>query len=517
MLFFDILPQTTFFGVILALVVVWCIQTAVYRLYFSPIAHFPGPKLAAFTLWYEFYYDAWLGGQYVFKIHRLHAQYGPIIRINPYELHIDTPEFYDELYAGSSKKRDKYRWHNKWAANDSSAWGSIDHDIHRMRRGVINLFFSKASVRRLQPVIQERVDQLLSRIKGFKVSGKRLTISLAYVALSSDVIADYSFGRRPQRLEQEDFDPAYAQAMHEQAATMHFNNQIYWPFQLLTSLPHWLALAIAPNISLYIDFVLDCAKSIEAIKNGSCDLSTKTSHPTLFQELLEGDVPDSEKSIDRLVQEAQVVVSAGTETTAWCLSVITFYILTNPTILERLRVELEEAIPDPDKPVPVENIEQLPYLTACIQEGLRLSYGLSTRLPRVSPVDVMVFNDGKKDWHIPPGTPTSMTSYLIHHNESIFPKSHEYIPQRWIDDPRLDKYLISFSKGTRQCAGINLAYAELYTTLANIFRRYGGPESTGPEGSLELFETMKQDVEMVADMFIPFVKRGSKGIQVFVK
>ncbi|TVY35182.1 Cyrochrome P450 monooxygenase [Lachnellula subtilissima] len=380
-----------------------------------------------------------------------------------------------------------------------------------MRYGAINPFFSKASVRRLQPVIHERVDQLLSRIKGFKVSGKLLTISLAYVALSSDVIADYSFGQRPQRLEQEDFDPAYAQAMHEQAATMHFNNQIYWPFRLLSSLPHWLALAIAPNTSLYINFVLDCAKSIEAIKNGSCDLSTKTSHPTLFHELLEGDVPDSEKSMNQPVQEAQVVVSAGTETTAWCLSVITFHLLSNPTILERLRKELEEAIPDLNKLVP------LPYLTACIQEGLRLSYGLSTRLPRVSPVDLMVFNDGKKDWHIPRGTPTSMTSYLIHHNEPIFPKSHEYIPQRWIDDPRLDKYLISFSKGTRQCAGINLAYAELYTTLANIFRRYGGPESTGPEGRFELIETTKLDVEMVADMFLPFVKKGSRGIRVFVK
>ncbi len=65
--------------------------------------------------------------------------------------------------------------------------------------------------------------------------------------------------------------------------------------------------------------------------------------------------------------------------------------------------------------------------------------------------------------------------------------------------------------------GINLAYAELYTTLANIFRRYGGPESAGSEGSLELFETTKDDVEIAADMFIPFVKKGSKGIRVFVK
>lgn len=77
--------------------------------------------------------------------------------------------------------------------------------------------------------------------------------------------------------------------------------------------------------------------------------------------------------------------------------------------------------------------------------------------------------------------------------------------------------MVSFTKGTRQCVGINLAYAELYTCLASIFRRYGGPESMGPEGRLELFETTKEDVEMAADMFIPFVKPGSKGIRVLVK
>lgn len=35
---------------------------------------------------------------------------GPIIRINPHEIHMNDPEYIDEVYAGSSKKRDKYRW-----------------------------------------------------------------------------------------------------------------------------------------------------------------------------------------------------------------------------------------------------------------------------------------------------------------------------------------------------------------------------------------------------------------------
>lgn len=54
----------------------YTIYLAIDRLYLSPIAKFPGPRLAALTLWYEFYYDVYLGGQYTFKIGEMHAQYG---------------------------------------------------------------------------------------------------------------------------------------------------------------------------------------------------------------------------------------------------------------------------------------------------------------------------------------------------------------------------------------------------------------------------------------------------------
>ena len=48
----------------------------IYRLYLSPIAHFPGRKLAALTFWYEFYFDVIKRGSYVWEIQKMHETYG---------------------------------------------------------------------------------------------------------------------------------------------------------------------------------------------------------------------------------------------------------------------------------------------------------------------------------------------------------------------------------------------------------------------------------------------------------
>ena len=64
--------------IVIPLYLSWLAVEAVRRLFFSNIAHIPGPKLAALTSWYEFYYDVVKPGQYVWKIKDLHREYGKL-------------------------------------------------------------------------------------------------------------------------------------------------------------------------------------------------------------------------------------------------------------------------------------------------------------------------------------------------------------------------------------------------------------------------------------------------------
>ena len=148
---------------------------------------------------YEFYYDVVLRGQYTFHLRTLHAKYGPIIRINPYELHISDPAYYDTLYASSAsgEKRDKWEWYTKQFGTPEAMFSTVGHDQHKARRAALNRFFSMASVRKLQPVIQERVQQLVSRLRALKSeSEKSIKIDYAFAAFTNGKFRPYSLKYR---------------------------------------------------------------------------------------------------------------------------------------------------------------------------------------------------------------------------------------------------------------------------------------------------------------------------------
>ena len=128
--------------------------------------------------------------------------------------------------------------------------------------------------------------------------------------------------------------------------------------------------------------------------------------PTIFHGLLMNSrLEDSEKGADRLIEEARTLISGGTDTTASTLECLTYHLLANPSIIKRLKAELAEAIEDPQQMPQMAQLEILPYLTAVIQEAIRLHPAASVRQERVAPDEDLVFEDrefGKK-YVIPKG------------------------------------------------------------------------------------------------------------------
>lgn len=91
---------------------------------------------------------------------------GPVVRINPEELHFNDIAFADEIYAGKGRKRDKQVHFLESVAGPirSSAFSTAGHDLHRIRRNAVNKFFSRAQIARLESVIKEFANKLCDKI-----------------------------------------------------------------------------------------------------------------------------------------------------------------------------------------------------------------------------------------------------------------------------------------------------------------------------------------------------------------
>jgi cytochrome P450 len=230
----------------------------------------------------------------------------------------------------------------------------------------------------------------------------------------------------------------------------------------------------------------------------------KSAQRTIFHELINNEqLPAEERSLPRLVDEGQTMIAAGQETTSFFLRTATYYILADPAILSKLKAELITAISDSTNMPHLSELQRLPYLHAVVQETHRFSHGVTGRLQRISPDKPIKYGD----WLIPAGTPVSMTSLLQHKDPNKFRDPESFRPDRWLSGKTSEKYLVPFCKGSRQCLGLNLANAEIYLTLATVFRRF----------DMELYETTARDAEVAHDFFIPHGHADSKGVRVIFK
>jgi len=399
------------------------------------------------------------------------------VRITPDEVHILDSDFWETIFTKAGRV-DKYEWLSGRFGNENSVLSTGPDELHRTRRNALNPFFSRKRIIELQGVVRQKLKLLLRKVQEYQDSGAPFAINRGYMAFAEDVIMQYCFANDYNSLDVPNWNPI----LHDpfQAVSISGNLSLQFPLlpKILNTLPQSWLVKLEPLYALVFQmqrvsvFTMhirslcsfggqDFAKQIVNLKSGKINTSAETaSHGTIFSELLQGDLPLSQKSDLRLQDEAQLIIGAGLATTGWTLSVATFYLLSNPSVLARLQKELKEVIPTKDESDPTAGLEwteleKLPYLTGCIKEAVRLSYSTTSRNARLLSRPIQYGS-----WVIPAGTPISMTIPFLNHDEEIFPNSNSFVPERWLGSPKtkngspLDRYFVGFGKGTRSCLGI---------------------------------------------------------------
>lgn len=178
------------------------------------------------------------------------------MRIRPDALHVNDPNFIDVLYTQNPKmRRERYKTIIDLINAPGSSLATKDHDMHRKRRSVLNPYFSKQNVRRLEPIINHTLQTLLDRMKCWASDGKPVRISVPFRAVTKDIIQAYCFGPGESCLEMEDCNAAFFDVLTPQRVC-HLGTYFPRICALSAKLPPSLTVMLIPRVALFVHFVM---------------------------------------------------------------------------------------------------------------------------------------------------------------------------------------------------------------------------------------------------------------------
>nr|XP_001112302.2 phylloquinone omega-hydroxylase CYP4F2 isoform X1 [Macaca mulatta]XP_028695623.1 phylloquinone omega-hydroxylase CYP4F2 isoform X1 [Macaca mulatta] len=187
--------------------------------------------------------------------------------------------------------------------------------------------------------------------------------------------------------------------------------------------------------------------------------------------LLSKDEDGKKLSDEDIRAEADTFMFEGHDTTASGLSWVLYHLAKHPEYQERCRQEVQELLKDREpKEIEWDDLAQLPFLTMCIKESLRLHPPVPA-ISRCCTQDI-VLPDGRV---IPKGVICHISVLGTHHNPAVWPDPEVYDPFRF--DPenikeRSPLAFIPFSAGPRNCIGQAFAMAEMKVVLALTLLRF---------------------------------------------
>ncbi|KAH7061556.1 cytochrome P450 [Macrophomina phaseolina] len=434
------------------------------NLFLHPLNIYPGPKLNAVTKLP--YINQILRGTAHVYIRALHEKYGDIVRITPEELSYSCDAWRD-IYGHRTGGRESFAKDLSFVGPDMIGSNGImraqgDTNHARIRK-VFSHAFSDRALKDQAPIFQGYVDQLVGNIRKILHEDEkaRIPISDLYNFLTFDIMGDLTFGE-PLGLLTDGKYSTWVASVFGSIQLVIVSRILRWYPWLNGTFQALLPRSIKEKRQRTVSHTVDCLD--KRLARGETD------RPDIWTCVMK------HKEEDRLTypemqSSASTFMIAGTETTATLLSGLTFLLLKHPDVLEKLVREVRNTFSTADD-IDISSLARLEYLNACIEEALRIYPPAPIGFPRVVPKHG-AFVGGQP---VPAGISLAVSPFAAFHSEKNFHLADQFIPERWLGDPRFgsDKrsVLQPFSYGPRNCLGKNLAYHEMRLAMTKVLYNF---------------------------------------------
>lgn len=296
-------------------------------------------------------------------------------------------------------------WHRPAVNGVRSILSATDADHSRIRRLLLHGFSEKA-LREQEPLIQSYVELFISRLlkRTSDAHDGTATINIAqwFNFITFDIIGDLSFGESFHCLEKSHFHPWIAILFSHFKALALGTCCRFFPFLerlMLCTLPKAVKQQRIDHFNM----------SKEKVHQRIEQQQTQTWRNSDFMAQVLRHNNEKGMSIAEIEATFNILVVAGSETTATTLAGIMNYLLKDSKIFQHLINEIRVSFASSSE-ITLERVSRLPYLTAVIEEGLRLCQPVPLGLPR----------------KVPPGGAT-VCGYLLPENVSALPASFQHI------------------------------------------------------------------------------------------
>ena len=350
--------------------------TVLSNLYFHPLSRFPGPRTWAITRLP--YVGVLRRGDLVQRTKELHDKYGDVVRLAPDELSFISAEAWQDIY-GHHQGRPNFPKNPLWMAPGENGIHSIlsanDADHSRYRRLLAHAFSEKA-LHQQEYLLISYVELLMQRLSEKCASSGKARVDLAqwFNYTSFDIIGDLTLGESFLCLQESRYHG--------------WISILFTQFKLATLLI---------SLRFYgLDRVLKIVLPSSLIKKRQEHV--RLANSKIHRRLDQGEYSqrndfmsyvvryNDEKgmSLPEIEATFRTLVMVGSETTATALTGIVSYLIKTPEILARLVIEIRQAFKHASE-IRADRIDKLVYLSAVIEEGLRLCPPVPLGMPRVVP------------------------------------------------------------------------------------------------------------------------------------